>query len=49
MVMWQDSSDLQSEELPLIFRIGVALKPIVQQFTKVTVAVDALHPNNGGY
>lgn len=33
-------------ELPLIFRIGVALKPIVNNFTKVTVAVDALHPNN---
>jgi len=33
-------------ELPLIFRIGVALKPIVNNFTKVTVAADALHPNN---
>lgn len=33
-------------ELPLIFRIGVALKPIVNNFTKVTIAADALHPNN---
>lgn len=33
-------------ELPLIFRIGVALKPIVSNYTKLTVAVDALHPNN---
>ena len=33
-------------ELPLIFRIGIALKPIVNNFTKVTLAADALHPNN---
>ena len=33
-------------ELPLVFRIGVALKPIVNNFTKVTIAADALHPNN---
>ena len=33
-------------ELPLIFRIGIALKPIVNNFSKVTIAVDALHPNN---
>ncbi len=33
-------------ELPLIFRIGVAVKPIVNSFTKLTIAVDALHPNN---
>jgi hypothetical protein len=33
-------------ELPLIFRIGVAIKPIVNNFTKVTIAADALHPNN---
>ena len=31
-------------ELPLIFRIGVAIKPIVNNFTKVTIAADALHP-----
>ena len=33
-------------ELPLIFRIGVALKPVVTNTTKLLVAVDALHPNN---
>ena len=33
-------------ELPLIFRIGVAIKPIVNNFTKVTIAADAIHPNN---
>jgi len=33
-------------ELPLIFRIGIALKPIVSNFTNVTIAADALHPNN---
>ena len=33
-------------ELPLIFRIGIALKPIVSSFSKVTISVDALHPNN---
>ena len=33
-------------ELPLIFRIGIALKPIVNSFSKVIISVDALHPNN---
>ena len=33
-------------ELPLIFRIGVALKPVVTNTTKLLIAVDALHPNN---
>jgi hypothetical protein len=33
-------------ELPLILRIGIALKPIVSNFTNVTIAADALHPNN---
>jgi len=33
-------------ELPLIFRIGIALKPIVSNFMDVKVAIDALHPNN---
>ena len=30
----------------MIFRIGIALKPIVSSFSKVTISVDALHPNN---
>ena len=33
-------------ELPLIFRIGVTLKPISTKFTTLTLAADALHPNN---
>tara|TARA_Y100000816_G_scaffold214927_1_gene160130 strand:+ start:1794 stop:2864 length:1071 start_codon:yes stop_codon:yes gene_type:complete len=33
-------------ELPLIFRIGFALKPIVTNSVNLTVAADALHPNN---
>jgi hypothetical protein len=33
-------------ELPLIFRIGVALKPIKNNITQLTVSADALHPNN---
>ena len=33
-------------ELPLIFRIGVALKPIVSNYSSLTLAADALHPNN---
>lgn len=39
---------LSGWELPLIFRIGVAVKPIVMGNHKVTVAIDALHPNNNG-
>lgn len=37
---------MQSWELPLIFRIGASLKPIVTDNQQLTVAVDALHPNN---
>jgi len=33
-------------ELPLIFRIGVALKPIASNFMDVKIGIDALHPNN---
>ncbi|NQT27493.1 PorV/PorQ family protein [candidate division KSB1 bacterium] len=33
-------------ELPLIFRVGVALHPIVIGSHRVTLLVDALHPNN---
>lgn len=38
--------DLESWELPLIFRIGVSLNPIVSEQQTITFAVDALHPNN---
>lgn len=33
-------------ELPLIFRIGMALKPIASNFMDVKIGIDALHPNN---
>jgi hypothetical protein len=33
-------------ELPLIFRIGAAVHPIVSSRQKLTLEVDALHPNN---
>ncbi len=37
---------LQSWELPLIFRIGASVNPIVMGNQRITLAVDALHPNN---
>jgi hypothetical protein len=37
---------LSSWELPLIFRVGMSFKPIVIENQSVTLAVDALHPNN---
>ena len=36
----------QAWELPLLFRIGVAVKPIVSTNHKLIIAADALHPNN---
>lgn len=33
-------------ELPLIFRVGVAVHPIVIGQHRLTIAADALHPNN---
>ena len=38
--------ETQSWELPLIFRIGISFHPILTSTHRVTVAVDALHPNN---
>ena len=35
-----------SWEIPLIFRIGVSVNPILTTFHKLTIAVDALHANN---
>ncbi|MCB0283146.1 MAG: PorV/PorQ family protein [Calditrichae bacterium] len=35
-------------ELPLIFRVGVAVDPLVFENQRLTLAVDALHPNNMG-
>jgi len=37
---------LSEWELPLIFRVGVSVKPIVTENQTLTLAVDALHPNN---
>jgi hypothetical protein len=37
---------LASWELPLIFRVGVSVNPIVTENQILTLAVDALHPNN---
>lgn len=36
----------ESWELPLIFRLGISLKPIVTNFHSLAVSVDVLHPNN---
>ena len=33
-------------ELPLLFRIGISVKPISTSFMTLTLAADALHPNN---
>lgn len=38
--------ELDSWELPLIFRIGVSFHPLILENQKFTIAVDALHPNN---
>jgi hypothetical protein len=37
---------LQGWELPLILRLGISVHPIVSGAQRLTLAVDALHPNN---
>jgi hypothetical protein len=37
---------MQEWELPLIFRVGISMNPFVTERQKLTVAIDALHPNN---
>ena len=37
---------LEGWELPLIFRVGVSVHPIATATNRLTLAVDALHPNN---
>ena len=37
---------LSSWELPLIFRVGFSIKPLYIGNQSITIAVDALHPNN---
>ncbi|MCF7807482.1 MAG: PorV/PorQ family protein [Candidatus Marinimicrobia bacterium] len=36
----------QEWELPLLFRIGLSWTPILNRFHSLTLAADALHPNN---
>ena len=36
----------QGWDLPIIFRMGVSIHPIVTNNQKLTLSVDALHPNN---
>jgi len=42
----QGQFKLESWELPLIFRIGVSVNPIVWGQNRLTLSADALHPNN---
>ena len=42
----QGQFTLNGWELPLIYRIGISLNPIVTTYQKLTIAIDALHPNN---
>jgi len=37
---------LSKWELPLIFRVGISLTPVHTENHQITLAVDALHPNN---
>ena len=37
---------LAEHELPLMFRLGVSLQPIVAEHSRLILAADALHPNN---
>ena len=37
---------VQGWDLPLIFRIGTSITPLVLESQKITLVVDALHPNN---
>jgi len=38
--------NLSSWELPLLFRIGASIKPFANETNELTLAIDALHPNN---
>lgn len=37
---------LQAWELPLIFRIGISINPIILNNYELTLSMDALHLNN---
>jgi hypothetical protein len=38
--------NFSESELPLLFRLGVAVQPIVSERSRLILAMDALHPNN---
>jgi len=40
------SFDTDEWDIPLIFRVGVSIQPIVSTYQKLTLAADALHVNN---
>jgi len=42
----QGQFKMQEWELPLIFRIGISVQPIVFRNQRLTLVADALHPNN---
>jgi len=42
----QAKYNMQDWELPLLFRVGIAVDPIVISNQRLTLEVDALHPNN---
>ncbi len=42
----QGKYNMSDWELPLIFRVGIAVTPIAFANQKLTIEVDALHPNN---
>ncbi len=42
----QGQFTLKAWELPLIYRFGISVTPIVTKYHRLLVAIDALHPNN---
>ncbi len=42
----QGKHNTKGWELPLLFRVGIAIDPIVTSNMRLTVSADALHPNN---
>ena len=37
---------LEAWELPVIFRLGISAKPIINRLGEIVLSVDAIHPNN---
>lgn len=42
----QGKHSMTEWELPLLFRVGIALDPLVAAHQRITLSLDALHPNN---